>query len=343
MLRNKNQETALLLSKRVSRDTVLAIHAFVMDRRAKTGIGQRSLARQVAMRFSVHVSEATISGWIHRKLVPFANEQTQFKPKPVPPKEFLQELYVEKGWSASDIAQKYRVSIVIAINWLKKYSIQTRTHIQSMNKSSVKAKLRDKALTKPTTDYKKLTPEKAYVFGVLAGDGYINEKGFKLEIRNDTEFIEEFSRCIEIVYGIKYKSYYYNLRDTYLLTAGSEIIAKDLLEHGDFRTFTWRVPKEIRESDDRSIITPFLRGLYDSDGSINTYYLTLTVASQQGVIDTQQLLSKLGIESVIKYYRPKYPTLYLTRKPNLRLFKDLIGFTINRKMERLINTYRLGW
>mgnify|MGYP001570938168 FL=1 len=67
----------------------------------------------------------------------------------------------------------------------------------------------------------------------------------------------------------------------------------------------------------------------------------MTSASQYGLIGISKLLKKLDIKNKILKY--KYYVLVIGKKRNLLLFKDLIGFTIQRKMRRLENIYKLGW
>jgi len=53
--------------------------------------------------------------------------------------------------------------------------------------------------------YEKLTVEKAYIFGVLCGDGYLSTNnliGLKV---TDLDFAEEFARCMKEVYGLEIK------------------------------------------------------------------------------------------------------------------------------------------
>jgi transcriptional regulator with XRE-family HTH domain len=287
------------------------------------------------------MSESTISGWIHKKLVPFANERTQFKPKKICSKKILYNLYIKKGLSASKIAEKMNVSTAVLINWLRKKNIKARSQLESMNTANIKNILSEMKLKKPTKEYKNLTPEKAYILGVLCGDGYIDNKSIRLEIRKDEEFIKLFTKCLERTYGIKYKYAYKKKRNTFLFSISAKILCKDLLKYGSCRTESWKVPKEILNSKNKNIIIGFLRGIYDSEGSIGKYTINLTSVSTEGLADLLIMLRKVGIESKIRKYQ--YPIIYISQKKNLRLFKDLIGFTIKRKMTKLKNIYKKGW
>jgi len=304
-----------------------------MDTRKKTGLGQRELARLLLTEHQLEISESTISGWIHKHVVPFAQEKTQFKPKPIPPKKVLEKLYIHNQKSASTIAKKFHVSTIIVINWLKKYGVRVRSHTESMNTSIIQSVLRDQKVTRPTREYGKLSPEKAYILGVLCGDGYIDHKFMKLEIRRDLDFMNEFIRCVEEVYGLRYKHYYYKHRNSYIVNVNAQIICKDLLNHDTFRTRTWRVPKAISESKSKGVVSHFLRALFDSDGSSSGSTVNMTLANGSALREVSSLLTKLNISNRVKTRSP-YSTLTISHKDNLRKFIEEIGFTIQRKNDR---------
>tara|TARA_Y100000310_G_scaffold268494_1_gene281123 strand:- start:337 stop:1350 length:1014 start_codon:yes stop_codon:yes gene_type:complete len=336
-MNSNNQENLKNMKKpykNLSRSEIMRIHQFTLDIRREKNIGQRKIAEEIKKKFNINFSENTISGWIHRHIIPFANEKTQFKPKPKPPKNELYKLYIKDKISSSRIAKKYKVSTIIVINWLKKYNIKVRNHTESMNTPKIKKELADLKLTKPTKNYDFLTPEKAYIFGVLCGDAYIDQNFVKLEIRNDHDFIEEFIRCFKKVYGIDYNYYYYKKRNSLISNITSRIICSDLMKHGTFRTKSWEVPKNVLESKEEYIKSSFLKGVYDSEGSVSKYTINLTSISEKGIQGIMQLLDDLNIEST-RYCYNGYPQICIKRRYNLKLFKEKVGFNIKRKMEKL--------
>jgi|SRR3989344_935404 len=340
---NTDEEmSSLVIHGPKSKDIILQIYKEVMRLRKEHQFGQRTITRVIRERFLYNLSENTVSGWIHKNLQPFQNEKTQFKSKSIPLKNELVELYINNSLSASKIALTYKTSTTTVIKWLRFYNVNLRSHAQSMNTSPIARELREKALTKISGNYTEMSPEKAYVLGVLSGDGYLTSKLVKLEIRNDTEFVEEFSSCIEKIYGHKYSYYYYKLKNTYLVVVASELIAHDLLRYGTFRTFTWEVPEEIKTSSNSAVVSSFLRGLFDSDGSICGYSIDLTTASRKGAEGTVDLLNQLGISSKILTPRCYY-SIRITHKNNIRKFHELIRFTIRRKTARLTSIHRRGW
>src|SRR3989344_4500317 len=106
-----------MLYNNLSKEDVLEIYNFVMRSRRELSLGQRRLRNLVRDKFDADFNEGTISGWIFRGNIPFANEKTQFKPKPRPKREELYELYVKKSKSAEKLGRKYGVSAIIVIHW----------------------------------------------------------------------------------------------------------------------------------------------------------------------------------------------------------------------------------
>lgn len=316
------------------RKKVFEVHSFAMEKR-KQGFGQRKIFNMVKEKFKTEISEGTIANWIFFNASPFGNEKTQFKKLPVPEKKILYDLYINKKLSAQKIAQKYKVSTIIVINWLKGNKIPVRTHLESMNTSKIKNELREKKLTRPIKNFSKLSPKKAYILGVLCGDGHINKKMIRFEIRNDEEFIKEFAKAVKEVYGLDFEYKYYGKRNSLVLYVASEIICEDLLNYGKFGTFKWRVPKEIIKSKDEKIISNFLRGVYDSEGSVAKSCILMSSSNKKGIEDISFLLKKLGIENKIGITKGSHYILWIFRKERFKIFRDKIGFTTKRKQDKL--------
>ena len=193
---------------KLSKEKILEIYKFVMWKRKELNFGQRKLRRLIEKEFSIKLSEATLSGWIFKNNVPFANEKTQFKSKTRPDKETLFKLYFKQKVSPDEIAKVYAVTDNTVRKWIRDYGAKTRTIIESMKSEYTKSKLREKKLKRPLKIYNTMSPEKAYILGVLCGDGHINQDYVRFEIRNDEEFVKEFVRCFEEVYGLRYNYKY---------------------------------------------------------------------------------------------------------------------------------------
>lgn len=200
--------------------------------------------------------------------------------------------------------------------------------------------------------YESLTPSKAYILGVLCGDGCVTIKKPRVVLGvTSKEFVKEFVDTFNKHYGLtpsvrniqKEK-----IKDSHVKNPDHTIKAKqdqihitfygrnlvlDIKRYGDFKTDTWRVPKEIRNSDNREIICSFLQGLYDSEGSASSH-ITLSSNSLNGLRDTQKLLEKLGIRNSI-WKRKTCFVLVIHNQAAKWLFREYIGFRIPHRRKQL--------
>lgn len=311
------------------------VHAEAL-RLKKIGLGQRKVSRKLREKYGADVSEATVSNWLYRKVIPGANERTRFKPKPIPPKKDVYKYYVKEKLSSCEIAKKYDVTSVTVEKWVRHYKLPLRTHRESMNTPRIKEILREKKLIKPGGGYEKLDENKAYVLGVLCGDGHISQKTIRFEIRRDEEFIKEFARCLRKIYELPCRYRYYRKRNSFVAYFSYEIVCRDLLSYGKFGCYRWRVPSEILNNRRLRLSAAFLRGFFDSEGSVGSYQVNAVSVNQRGLKDIRKLLAKLGIESRVYSIRNKaYFIIRISHRRNLRLFEKHVGFTAQRKQAKL--------
>lgn len=215
---------------------------------------------------------------------------------------------------------------------------------------------------------KELTKEKAYIFGVLAGDGSIRRGTHRLDSSKvdlsatDEEFVIEFTRCLEEVYRLK-PSVYKRANNHLSIFRGREIRSKkpiyeaclrsvkaveDLLSYSvSFKTEDWRVPEVIKEAQPE-IKGSYLRGFFDSEGTAAPHmnegcrYVYAFSKNLEGLRDIQVLLRDIGIESRV-FQHPRIHKLLISRRKNLKKFAKFVGFTIKRKMQKLehgLSTYK---
>lgn len=111
-----------------------------------------------------------------------------------------------------------------------------------------------KELQKILGESKKLTKDKAYILGVLCGDGYVTTN-YRLGLNVcDLDFIKEFNKCIKLVYGLTLKIKERNRRKTnfksnpkvqYCVLLASKNVYFDLIRYGSFKSEDWIIPKDI--------------------------------------------------------------------------------------------------
>jgi len=296
------------------------------------GLGQRRIAKLLKLGLDRDIPEATVAGWIYSNSRPFAQEETQFKPKPKPGTvSFLRE-YVEQKRSTRELAVRYHVADATVKRWLTEYGLTVRKHCEAMRMPRVRAILRQKRLITPKTGFERMSTEKAYVLGVLCGDGYAWGSRVSLEIRKDEEFIREFVRCLEAVYGPQPAHSYYKPKRTFKFEANKELMGKDLMRYGPFFTREWEVPRGVARK--REWYVAFLRGFFDSEGSVGKYSISALSANHMGLRQVGGLLGKLGIKTRL-YRTREYLTLYVIHRKNLLMYYQMVGFTILRKIEKL--------
>lgn len=187
--------------------------------------------------------------------------------------------------------------------------------------------------------------ELSYVAGAMLGDGCLyHSKGYRIQlVAKDREFVTYFSRCLAKLFKRKemYPLFERDCNKGWSKLYGVRATCK--LFWLWFRK--WEVHKSVIESHPSS----FLRGLYDSEGSIckcggkERLEVVLDNTKRELLEFAKDILKKLGIDShiyVINDRRKNRRTSYrlaISGKDNLLLFYEKVGFIIRRKQQRLEN------
>ena len=111
---------------------------------------------------------------------------------------------------------------------------------------------------------------------------------------------------------------------------------------GSFGKYNWKIPKIIMNSDNK-LKCLFVKGFFDSEGEIDkkSRRVGATSVNLSGLEEIGKLLTDLGIRYTItsvKDERPNTSQKYRIRiqdRKSVELFDKNIGFTIERKQERL--------
>ncbi len=195
-----------------------------------------------------------------------------------------------------------------------------------------------------------LTPNKAYILGVICGDGYINYKDMYISLETICmKFIKRFQESVVEIYGTIFKG---KITPTcnrkYRIVICGKWMVEDLKKYlGDKKgTFSWRVPPKIISSSENCKIN-FIKGFFDSEGTVcKRYSLNFWSSNIEGLNQIKELLNDLDImSSDIKPYREgNCNRLYITGKKNIIRFIKLIGTNIPykyNKMKYLLEKYNL--
>ena len=175
--------------------------------------------------------------------------------------------------------------------------------------------------------------DESEIIGIMLGDGNImhNNRSIRLRVR-ELEFCQNFKRLIERTYGIEApldNKYYYNCyANSTLLTNRISKLTKHNKE----------IPEFILKGDNK-IKSKFLRGFFDSEGSVDIIehrrQIVLTQNNKKMLLQIKSLLIDLGIQS--KYYKKNFGSdkLIISLVDNLEKYYNLIGFSIRYKQDKL--------
>jgi len=256
----------------------------------------------------------------------------------------IKELYLEKEIPPYKIAKLMNTDTGTVFHRLRGMGVKIRGYSESH-------KLKTYAGLKSIKNCG-LTPEKAYILGVLCGDGWISygNRYYCIGLRCiDKDFVEEFRRNIKIVYGANCKIRLVqprnkNWSNQYVSCLFSKLACEDILSYGNFKGHNWRVPAEILNSKNIGLIGDFLRGFYDSEGHVNSRWYTLkaTTSNKEGFLEILSLLKKLKIHYITKLKKRRlakhklgYEVL-ITGSDSYKIFKEYVGFSIKRKQDNLL-------
>lgn len=268
----------------------------------------------------------------------------------------ITQLYLD-GESSLSISKKLEINPRTVITHLHKNGVQSRSHQEAsilalkMNRLKVK-------LSKIPKQSKLLSKDKAYILGVLCGDGWIYyqnkspKQTYQVGLNAiDKDFVYQFKDSLYKVYKI---SSDIKVRDRrkpnwnrqFEIKICSKNVCDDLLSFGNFKTSSWRIPQAIFESQPK-VKAAFIKGFFDSEGYVSKKDRRVVGVSTNfdGLSEVSQLLKSLDIESRIKtdsikscYY------LSITGRKCIERFLKLVDFSIKRKsllLEKLVNSYVL--
>ncbi|MBI2498889.1 hypothetical protein HYV88_01455 [Candidatus Woesearchaeota archaeon] len=217
-----------------------------------------------------------------------------------------------------------------------------------------KKPFQDKVLSKISQQSNFLTEEKAYILGVLCGDGYIrihnSGNGFLVGLDVcDEDFADEFRRCLKEVYGLlpskkkrelEFTNFSLNPKPRYVINLTSKLVVKDLLQYSkSFKTKEWEVPEKILRSSSK-VKSAFLRGFFDSEGSISLkkpygVYLSVCSGNETPLLKIKEVLKNDFNIDLSVVYSKSVTRLKSSGYKNVKTFYENINFTIKRKRDKL--------
>ena len=128
----------------------------------------------------------------------------------------------------------------------------------------------------------------AEIIGIMLGDGHIYPKGYGIRLRvKEFDFCKNFKDLVEKTYKIKGRMDYKNYYNYY---AYGRLFVKRI---SDFTNNNKEIPKFILNGNDK-IKSRFLRGFFDSEGSMDVIYnrrqIVLTQKNKEILLQIKYLL-----------------------------------------------------
>jgi intein/homing endonuclease len=245
----------------------------------------------------------------------------------------LQELFKIHGYLNKEIAGKKR-GLVDAC----------RGHFGGFNKTLIAAGLPINYGDFPIPD---LTPEFAYLLGLVVGDGCVS-KGYVIlgVTKKDGELIESFSRICKQLFGRgtsigeKDERWFkspcgkvYKSKPMLCASLGSIAVSSWITKN--FKpSGKWIIPQLILDSPPE-IQASLLKGFFDADGSVSRAVIRLSQKDEEILNQVQKILMDFSIESRIRFGKKEF-CLEISDLSNIEKFRNSIGFGLARKQEKLI-------
>lgn len=199
---------------------------------------------------------------------------------------------------------------------------------------------------------KEIDEDIAYMFGLLVGDGCLNNETYRIEmptIHYDIDILNKLVLIIKEKFGknIQTKEIPGTKSKTYRIVFHSKPFIK-FLEWAGFKickALTKHTPWSVLQGT-ISVQKAFIRGLYDTDGGINKSCIHFTNTSERLCKEIQNILGNIGIQctksvlredNVIENWHKAY-RINITGNSARRFVKD-IGFYCDRKNKQSIIKY----
>ena len=178
----------------------------------------------------------------------------------------------------------------------------------------------------------------ALMYGYLLGDGCLTLPYSIIFTNVGDSILENYRNIMSKYFGVKNlikrfgDNYDYMINDLYLRKY-LEFIGFDYVKAQDKK-----VPKIIMKSS-KNIVSAFLRGLFDTDGTVNDKVVSLCSVSKKLIKEVQVLLLNFGIISRVHIKKTKSDLgisyILTISGDDVELFNQCIGFGLQRKQDRL--------
>lgn len=186
-----------------------------------------------------------------------------------------------------------------------------------------------------------LTPDMGRWLGLLISDGSINKYGRFLKFTNKEDSLrEEFSELTEKIFNLNTHEINTKNRTPEIQVNSVKLIRR---LNSDFqlpigkKTKHLEIPNQIMNCQDVEILCSFIQGIFDGGAIFNQCHkirrVDITSINPKFLSQIKYILKKLKISSRLSKTEPR---LLITRKDDIRLFKELIGFKHPKRKGKLL-------
>ncbi|MFY9615746.1 MAG: vitamin B12-dependent ribonucleotide reductase [Candidatus Dormiibacterota bacterium] len=204
-----------------------------------------------------------------------------------------------------------------------------------------------------TSDHMTVVPrevnaELAELIGYFMGDGSLHSRGLRFCVTaSDGDVVERLRQLSRDLFGLEahvaakrgYTEVAIHSVRLVLWWEACGFAKKAPTADHRGKGYGAHIPDAVLESNDPAIYGAFLRGLFESDGTVSTGYISFTTTSEQFSRDVQAMLLAIGLVTTRKVDQPtatswgskqKYILRLLNQSANYR-FSDRVGFISARK------------
>ncbi len=194
-------------------------------------------------------------------------------------------------------------------------------------------------------NHNNLKIEKARLLGFLMGDGSVSGKKEGTQLHHDFCFYPDHEKLADLFindFNLLYlkKPYLRKEKHYFIIRVSSKPAWEDVVKIANFSSLTWDFPKILKSDEERK---EWIRAIADCEGHVGKSGITIQSVNQKGLISVQKLLEEFNITSKIYSYKRKNENwnvnyiLVISKKDNLKRYKETIGFNHPIKFQKLNN------
>lgn len=181
-----------------------------------------------------------------------------------------------------------------------------------------------------------LTPEISLILGYLVGDGCLTQEKSIIFTNKDNTILDKYKKIMTDIFSVK------NIRKTtdvdYVITDSYLKYFFNCLGLDNSLSYQKQIPKSILQTSKENAAM-FLRGLFDTDGTVDDKVVSVCTVSEKLAKQVQFLLLNFGIISRVKRFntKSKFGHCYkvIISGNDLSLFDKEIGFDVDYKRNKL--------